>query len=76
MKETGGEVAGGEAFLGGDVGGGENDVVVEGEEGEGEQTGVGIQHTPAALQLFRVGQSVERSGGQAWCGDTRTDTRQ
>ena len=66
MEETGGEIAGREAGPGGDVGRGQDLVVGQGEEGEGQEAGGRVQAHPAALHLLRVHQTVEGFGGQAW----------
>ena len=60
VEEAGGKIARSETGFGGDIGGCQDPVVVEGEEGERQEAGGRVQGPPAALHLLCVGQPVER----------------
>ena len=77
--EAGGEGGGGGALAALEVGGGQDAVVVAGEEGEGQEVRVGVQQPPCALH-FRDGggplkrvrpqscKTTERRGTKPWSG--------
>ena len=58
--EAGGEGGGGGALAALEVGGGQDAVVVAGEEGEGQEVRVGVQQPPRALHLRDGGGPLKR----------------